>query len=230
MRRPVSLRAAWLLPLVIGCAEDRTLLSVPVHLSPSPTTLALADGVTIELTTASLTLSDLRLEAPAETASVRRSWSLIPTAHAHPGHDFAGEVAGELTGTWAIDLLGEDTPLGEAACYDGAYATARLHLLPEPVAVLEGTATVDGQARPFSFAVAPDQEITGLPFEATLDADAPPAGIALSVDLAHALSFVDWTTPDDDGDDLLTTADGELDNTVLFGVVSSPTFSVSLED
>lgn len=222
---------SWLLlPLLAGCAQDRTLLSVPVHLSPSSSTLELADGVTVELTTASLTLSDLRLEAPAEAASVLRSWSLIPTAHAHPGHDFAGDVAGELTGTWAADLLGEDTPLGEAACYDGEYATARLHLLPDPVAVLAGTATVQGQARAFSFELAPDQEITGLPFEANLDADAPPSGIALSVDLGHSLSFVDWTTPDDDGDDLLTTADGELGNTVLFGVVSSPSFSVTLED
>lgn len=224
--------SSWLplLPLLAGCAEDRTLLGVPVHVAPSSSTLELAEGVTVELTTASLTLSDLRLEAPAETASVRRSWSLIPTARAHPGHDFAGAVAGELTGTWTVDLLGEDTPLGEAACYDGAYATARVHLLPEPLAVLEGIATVQGEARAFSFGLAPDQEITGLPFAVTLDADAPPSGITLSVDLSHALSFVDWTTPDDDGDALLTTADGELGHTVRFGVVSSPSFSITLED
>ncbi len=219
-----------LFPLVVvGCAEDRALLPVPVHVTPSTSTLQLDDGVTVTLTAASLTLADLRLETPASTASVHRSWSIISTAHAHPGHDFAGEVAGELTGTWTIDLLGDDTFLGQASCYEGAYATARLHLLPEPTVLLEGTATTAETTRLFTFELAPDQEITGLLFAAELDEDAPPAGIALSVDLAHALSFVDWTTPDDDGDDRLTTADGQLGNTTLFGIVSSPTFTLALE-
>lgn len=221
---------AWLLLLLAGCAGDRALLSLPVHVSPSVAAFDLDEGVSVELSAASLTLSDLRLEGPAQTASRLRSWPLISTAHAHPGHDFAGDVVGELTGTWTVDLLGPDTALGDAACYEGDTATARLSLLPEPAAIIEGTATVDGAPRSFAFSLAPDQEITGLPFQATLDAAAPPAAFALSVDLAHALSFVDWRTPDEDGDDLLTTADGELGNTVLFGVVSSPSFTLVLED
>lgn len=52
----------------------------------------------------------------------------------------------------------------------------------------------------------------------------------LGVDLAHALSFVDWTTPDADGDGALTEADGALANTVLFGVVATPTFTLTLEN
>lgn len=222
------MRPLWLL-LLTGCAEDRVLLSIPVHVLPSASTAELDDGVTVELTAASLTLSDLRLEGPAQTAARHRPWSLVSTAHAHPGHDFAGEVAGELTGTWTVDLLGEQTLLGDASCYDGEVATARVRLDPDPGVRLEGTATVDGEVRPFAFAVAPDQEVTGIAFAATLDADAVPAGVAVSVDLAHALSFVDWTTPDGDGDGLLTVGDGELENTVLFGIVSSPSYSLTLE-
>lgn len=211
--------------LLSACAADRALLSAPVTLTPAQADFVLESGVEISLTGASLTVSSLRLESPAETAWRRRS--LIPAAHAHPGHDFAGAVAGELIGTWTLDLLGESVSLGEAACYEGEYATARLEVLPEPGVQLDGTATVDGEVRDFSFSLAPDQEITGIPFAATLSADAPPSAVLLSVDLAHALSYADWHT---DSDGVLTTADGALENTVLFGMVSTPTYTLSLEN
>lgn len=218
-----------LLVLLSGCAEDRALLALPVTVSPSPGEVEPAAGVSVTLTTASLTLSDLRLEAPAQTAR-RLPLPFVSTAHAHPGHDFAGDVAGELVGTWTLDLLGVATELGAASCYEGSYATGRVDVEPAPAVTLEGTATTSGGDVPFRFVVAPDQEVTGIPFEVELDADAPPSGLALAVDLAHALSFVDWTTPDADGDGALTEVDGALANTVLFGVVATPTFTLTLEN
>ena len=62
-----------------------------------------------------------------------------------------------------------------------------------------------------------------------MSADSPPAGLVLTIDLAHALSFVDWRTADADGDATLTTADGALANTVLFGVVATPTWTLTVE-
>lgn len=218
-----------ILSLVLACsAEDRALLNIPVTFHASEAEASPVDGVDITFTTASITLSDLRLEAPAETASVW-DWSLISTAHAHPGHDFAGDVAGELTGTWTLDLLGDDVELGTAACYEGDYATGRLTVLPDPVAVLEGTVTVDGVSLPFRFEEGPDQEITGLDFDPIIDAAQPPAGIDLAVDLGHALSYSDWTAGDTDGDGTLTIADGSFANTVKFGLVSTPTWILTTE-
>jgi hypothetical protein len=216
-----------LLTLLLACGTtDRALLSVPVTFKGATADVAPVDGVAVTLTEASVTVFDVRMEGLAQTAW---RWSPIATAQAHPGHDFAGDVAGELTGTWTLDLLGGDALLGDASCYEGEYATGRISLLADPVSVFAGTATVDGVATPFRFEVAPDQEITGLSFETTMAADTPPSGISLSVDLAHALSFADWRTIDADADGTLTTADGALANTVLFGLVATPTWTLTPE-
>jgi hypothetical protein len=203
-------------------------MSVPVTAASAEATIEPAAGVAVTLTSATLTLSDLRLETPA-TARWTPRVPGVSAALAHPGHDFAGSVAGELTGTWTLDLLADSTRLGDASCYEGDYATARLTLLPDPAAAFTGTVSVAGVDRAFRLDLTPDQAITGILFEATLSAEAPPAGLTLSFDLAHALSFVDWSTPDADGDGVLTTADGPVANTALFGLVATPTYTLYLE-
>lgn len=211
------------LTLMFACIPDRELLSVPVTAEPGEASFASGDA-TVQLTEASLTLSDLRLEAPAETA---RRWTLISSAHAHPGHESAGGVFGELIGEWTLDLLGEEVLLGESDCYEGSYATAHLTLSE---ATLAGTTTVDGTARAFSLVLSPEQAITGIDFILDLSAEAPPSGLVLSFDLQHALSFVDWRIDDADADGVLTVADGDLGSTAQFGVVSTPTYTLSTED
>lgn len=215
--------------LALACVDDRALLTVPVATATSASELSPVEGVSVTLTRAELTLSDLRMEGPATTAGRWTPPRLVATAHAHPGHDFAGQIGGELVGSWTLDLLAAPVDLGAASCYTGAYATGRLNLEPSPEVTLEGVATTPTGDVPFRFAVQPDQEITGVPFEVVIDEAAPPAGITLGVDLEHALSFVDWATPDADSDGVLTTADGLLANTVLFGVVATPTFTLTLE-
>ena len=133
----------FLLLLYTGCAADRALMEVPVSLLASGSQVETDEGVAITLDTASATISDLRFEAPAATAWRWSGWSPIRAARAHPGHDFAGDVAGELVGTWTVDLLGDDLELGNAACYEGTYASARLTLLPDPTVLLEGVAQVE---------------------------------------------------------------------------------------
>jgi hypothetical protein len=214
--------------LLTGCAvDDRLALTVPVTaraLENAP--LSPAEGVTLTLTEAQLTLADLRLEAPAIVA---RRPSLLRAAHAHPGHDPAGGVAGELLGEWTLDLLGEDTALGDASCYEGPLATARLSLVPTPALTLVGVAEVDGAARPFTLTLSPEHEVTGLSIEAELDAASPPGGLSLSMDLNHGLSFIDWRTPDTDGDGALTEADGATLNTALFGLTSTLSWRLTLD-
>lgn len=219
----------WSCVLLVGCGSAPVEVDVPVRFAPGPKGVVPDEGVEITLTEARWTVSDVRLEAPPETAS-RPSWPvLVPAAHAHPGHDFAGDVAGELLGTWTLDLLGEPVELGTARMLDGSYATARLHLDADPTLRLAGEAVVEGSTVPFDFEGAFERDITGIAFDAQVDPDAPPSALVLAVDLAHALSFVDWRTdPGDDG--ALSLADGALANTLIFGAVSAPTWSLTTEE
>lgn len=222
-----------LAPLVAGlglaCADGRSSLSVPVVIAPSEPNVVLEDGVEVSFDHAELTLADLRLEGPIETARRWPRLSLIQAAHAHPGHDAAGAVTGELLGAWTVDLLGDPVDAGSALCWEGDLSTARLGLPAEPAATFEGTASVDGTVRPFSFTVSPGVEVTGLPAEGTLDSADPLDRMTLSVDLAAVVTHIDWRTEDSDGDGILTIHDGDIDPTLHFGAVSSASYRVTLE-
>jgi hypothetical protein len=212
-----------------ACApEQRASLSVPVEAGGDAASFV-TDDVEITLSEARIELSDLRLERPPEV-SLRWRLAPIPVAWAHPGHDFSGDTSGELLGDWSVNLLGEPAYLGDALCYEGSYATGRVGLAGEPALVLAGVALTPSGARDFAFEVQLDDEISGIPFQHELSADSPPSGIGLSVKLAAMLGFVDWDTPDDDGDDILTTADGALGNSVPFGVMSTASYSLELWD
>lgn len=214
--------------ILMGCGTGRQTVEVPVRFEPAASALSLPDGVEVRLSEARWPVFDLRMESPASVAWLR--WpSLLPTAHAHPGHDFSGGVAGELLGEWRLDLLGPAQSLGVARLLDGPYATARLHLIDDPPLVLEGEVERDGVTVRFVFELAHASEITGITFETTVDPEAPPDAIVLRVDLTHALSFIDWRTePGADG--LLTLDDGAVENTLAFGVLSAPTWNLSIEE
>lgn len=204
---------------LFACAvSNPVLLDVPVTASAT-----LPEGIT--LTTASLTVSDVQFESPA-TARARPvvfpGALLVGRAEAHPGHDFDGGVAGELLGSWTLDLLGGPTLLGDARLYDGDYATARLLLTG--TASFAGT-TADGAA--FALDAAIEDDVTGIPFVASISGEAPPARLGLTVDVAHLLSFVSFG--DTDGDAIVTTADGDTASTFRFGVTATPTFSLSVD-
>lgn len=199
--------------LVLACnADNPSLVDIEVVMEG-----VTADLGTVQLDRAELTLSDLRFEAPAATAK-------------HPGHDFAGDVAGELVGSWTVDLLHSGTSLGVGSFYEGRYETARLTLPADPVTTFSGTVTVQGASRPFELALSPDQGVTGIPFEARVRQSPAPAAVRVSFSLKEALSHIDWAIPGSDGDDVLTVADGDLLNTSTFGVTSTLSWSASLEE
>jgi hypothetical protein len=219
----------WVLALGAGCVEPRVTIDVPiVGGGTGVVELATVDGGAVTFDEVQVTFADLRLEEPAESsvASALRALSPIQAAYAHPGHDYPGDVAGELLGTFTVDVLAPDSELGVARCYEGAYATGRV-TLAGAVAAISGTYTsAAGDAWPFRFEVDADQEIAGIPFEATMSAGDPPTSVDVRFDLHGALSHVDWTAPDTDADGALTNADETYSNTVRFGVVATPSWTL----
>jgi hypothetical protein len=204
-----------------ACAHDhRESLSVPVQAMGLEEASHIAeDGTAVRLDEAWIVLADMRLEAPAASAAK------------HPGHDFSGETSCELLGSWELDLLADPVELGAATCLDGELATGRLVLSAHPALRLAGTATLpDATERSFSFELELDDEITGIPVDAWLDAAAPPAAVTVGVRPQTMLSFVDWSSEDSDGNGTLTTADDLLGNTVPFGAVSTASFSIVIEE
>ncbi len=147
----------------------------------------------------------------------------MPTKHAHPGHDLDGGVAGEWTGAVPVDGLAGAQPLGGLAAYEGEITTARVRLGSVRVSgrVVEGE-----RERPFAFALDEVGEVTGLSVVATLSAAAPPTELRLSVNPALWLAFADpLTLP---GEGTLTLADGALENTFRFGLLSTTSWSLTL--
>jgi hypothetical protein len=221
----------WLLLAASGCAlEDRFLLQVPVLAGGhGADVLDAGSGAEVWLTEAQITFSDLRLEEPARDTLASALARAVggPVAWAHPGHDYPGDVAGELLGTFTVDLLGPDQSLGVAPCYEGEYATARVSLQGS-AALLAGTyADTSGQTVPFRFEIEAEQDIAGIPFDELLGPDTPE--LALRFDPHEALRHTDWSSPDTDGDGVLTLADEIYHNTVPFGVVATTTWSVARE-
>ena len=216
-------RTALLSLLLVGCVADRPLRTVDVTLA----TLSPADD--IELHSASLGIAAVVLEGPA---LVLRPLDLVlPLAHAHPGHGATGAVVGELLGPGPVDLLHPPARLGVAEIYAGAVASGRIRLDADVPLVLEGTARHPDTGAPVAFSVHQqlDAEVTGLTLEATVPGRGAPPSLQLTVDLDSALSFVDWSSEDLDADGRLTEADGTFRDAVTFGLVSTHTWSLTLE-
>ncbi len=208
-----------------GCAiDDRLLVQVPVVAGGAEeASFEATDGGTVTLDAATVTFADLRLEEPASTDTLAALYALIvPVAQAHPGHDYPGDVAGELLGSFTVDLLAPDAEIGVASCYEGAYATGRVRLASVS---LSGVHTDPaGVETPFAFDLALDQDIIGIPFATTLSAAGPPAAIDVRFDPAVALAHVDWTASR--AGDIATTDDEIYGNTVRFGVLATPAWAL----
>lgn len=212
----------WMILSLAACtAEPPRLYSVPVTADPvDGPTWTTADGVAITLTEATLTFADLRLYTPPAAIVV---WpSLVPTASAHPGAALRGETAGELLGTWTVDLLGGPVQLGSASCYLGAFATASLQLAG--ALTLHGAATpATGEPVAFTFDTTLSDVAEDLLFETTLT---PDSALILSVHAAALLSHVDWSTAP--VETALTLNDGALGNVVAFGARSADTWTLAV--
>lgn|GEM_PF-2140672 len=222
-----------ILPLVLclgGCLEGRGAIDVQTYAVPlqGVDDVALSDGTILTLTTAQFVFEDVLFEEP----SLAARWpSLVPIAHAHAGHDYSGAESGELKGRHTVDLAGETAALGSARLLEGSFASARMQWPADgPAAVLEGTVSPpDAGPLPFRFTISEDRTVLNMPFFAEIDSSDPPTTLHLQVDLARILGQSDWTTPDQDGDGVLTAADGALGTTVRFGVRTSAAYIWEIE-
>lgn len=212
----------WLILSLAACtAEPPRLYSVPVTADPvDGASWTTADGVAITLTEATLTFADLRLYTPP--AAIVAWPSLVPTAYGHPGAALRGETAGELLGTWTVDLLDGPVQLGSASCYLGAFATASLQLTGALTS--HGTATpAGGEPVAFTFDASLSDSAEDLFFETTLT---PDSALTLSIHSASLLRHVDWSTAKVES--ALTLNDGALATTVAFGARSADTWTLAV--
>lgn len=215
---------------LVGCHFDPpVLLSVPMSAAwlsePSWTT---EEGDEVVLTEASVPIADVRLESPPE--EVAWTFSLLPVAYAHPGHDFAGSVAGEWLGEGALVLPSEEDlqPLGDASCYTGDYATGRFQMRGD-YRLKGAVRPAGGDEVPFDFAAPIDRLVSGVSFVARMNEEPAPKGVVIGVYTELLLRWVDWSTdPGEDG--VLTIEDGALANSVPFGLLSSATWMMTLDE
>lgn len=210
-----------LLLLTLACIDGRPPVDVPLVFEGHALATDVVPDATLELDLATITVSNLRMLGPVDPLE---SWmptlSLVPTAFAHPGHEFAGAVRAELLGRHELDALGTSEPLGDAFGYAGEVVSSRIELFE---AHLVGRLITDHQTLPFDVVLPLERSLSGIPLANTL-AVGESNTFALVFDLEAALSFADWT--DEDGDGRLSSADSRFFNTLVFGVSSLDAWSM----
>ncbi len=200
--------------MLLACISDRGVVEVPVHAVPSAQGSFQAGGADVQLEWATLRLQDVGFEEP-DSLSLLHLLNPISAAHAHPGHELDGDLAGEILGTWTLDLLGEPVLLGSAQLFEGDLATAHFDLHQVE---LRGTATLDGTATPFTWTLDFDEEVAGIDAPLSIDADAPPASLCLSIDTAGLLSRAAWNEEP-----------AVLENTLRFGALSTANYTLETQ-
>ncbi|MBL8617252.1 MAG: hypothetical protein JNM72_16705 [Deltaproteobacteria bacterium] len=229
-----------LLPLVLfGCAgKEPGSITVPLQWAAAPTEGTLRPAgrtVEVSLQEGSVSFADLRLHAPAAAA---RRWGpadlLVGRAHAHPGHDPAGDVRLEALGAWTEDLraASDGASLGALSGREGEVATASLRLHAGAPQTLVGVLTEGGQQLPFALSVTIDDPIEGVEATALLQAEAPPTAVRLGLDPQAALLPLLESGPlaglDTDGDGALTAADAGAENSLRFGLLSTLSWTIEV--
>lgn len=248
----LPLALAMAMPICAGCpgGEEPALATVPVQIATARDGVFTTDlGYEIVLGMGILVLGDMQFHTPtSEEVALGPApafrWLTGPAvAHAHPGHDMAGDVRGEWAGTTYVDLLSEPREVGEATFYEGTYATASLSLHQDGVdgdagmpfghpaegrtVVLEGTASDFDLHVPFALLIDHSKTVAGIPFEVDVDALDPPS-LTLRVDPARILAHLDFADLYA-GTGNLTMDDEEVANRVLFGLESNLSYSFENE-
>lgn len=244
----LALALALAMPVFAGCpgGEEPELTTVPVEIATAQEGVFTTDlGYEITLGMGTLVLGDLQFHTPAEESAALGPapafrWLTGPAvAHAHPGHDMAGDVRGEWPGTTYVDLLSGPREVGEATFYEGTYATASLSLHQDGVdgdagmplghpaeghtAVFEGTADDGDESIPFTLLIDRGETVAGIPFDVEIDAADPPS-LTLLVDPARILAHLDFAELYE-GSGNLSMDDEEVANRVLFGLESNLSYT-----
>jgi hypothetical protein len=229
--------------VLLACAPNEApRVELPVVVDGTALTTSTTDlGWTIEFEQARLAIADLQFTSAGEVESARQpsgAWLmsvLLPTAHAHPGHEESGQILGELFGSFVLDFVdGDGVELGLATLIVGEYTAANFRFrrasadeLPEGdplighTALLTGTASKAEQVIAFSIAIdSPlDRQLIGAPFESEVSEQSM---VALGVQLLdtdpyagkHLFDGIDFAaldTADGVDDGMVALIDPELD-------------------
>lgn len=238
MRRP----ALGLASLLLACVPaEAPRVDLPIVVDGSGLKTETTDlGWTIEFEQARLAVADFEFAAAGEVARQPSvgAWLiglLLPSAHAHPGHDESGSVIGELAGAFVLDFVaGDGVELGQATLIVGEYGTANFDFrrasadeladgdpLIGHTLLLVGTASKDAQVIAFSIAIdSPlDLELIGAPFEYEVtEQSMVELGVQLldtdsygGDHLLHGLDFAALDAADGSADGMVTLIDPQLD-------------------
>lgn len=138
--------------------------------------------------------------------------AIVPTAHAHPGHDDGTDLVGEWIGEADVDLLA-GASLGTATLLSGEVGLVDVAL---GEVSLTGTLTVDGSPHAFDWTIDVDAGVLGLPMVLDLDPEAPPTAIAITFVPDAVLEAMSEVAPPEA--DPWTLADAADRNTLAFAL------------
>lgn len=173
--------------------SERTWTEVAVTARVEPASpLTTRSGWTLEPRRAVLHLESLRFSE----AHVALAWwrtALLGVARAHPGHGDDGAAVGELLAPLSLDLTStQSLTWGAATVLTGDVHSLKL-ALASPGLELEGVATRGAERIEFAHTFFPSGALE-VPCEQTLDASG--RTLTLSLDVAHLLSRLDFTSSD----------------------------------
>ena len=189
MVRMFHVSAALALALgVAGCGGGSAAAKVELPFATSAEPLAAVTndrGFLVELSEVSLPLRDLQLTGPGEEHARGPLWRLerlgawlLPTAHAHPGHETGGAVLGERLGAFDARFGGETAAsLGTATVLEGSLRGASFRFRGDAPVTVKGEAVrTDGSRLPLALeATLPDGlRLEGIPL--TFDVTAQTEG------------------------------------------------------
>lgn len=223
MRRAPQLVAGGLLALAsCGGPSEAPRVDIPVVVDGTGAESVGTDlGYDVEVDSVRVAVEDIVFTVAGEVHTEGDGFSLIPSAHAHPGHSQGGEVTGELPGSFVIDWpADEGVELGVATMIATNYTAVDFTFgrgsmdelggddpLAGHTAVISGSATRDGETIVFTIIVdAPEgRELVGATFEADVheDSGGPLRFAFTTVDALEGdtvFDGIDFEALDGDGD------------------------------
>lgn len=244
-KRLISIGGIATILLLIGhCSPggaEPELVSLPVVWNSEGVEVCENDrGWVVQLKTLRLAVRDLEFTIKGETHAGlpdRVSEFFVRNAHAHPGHNSGGDVTGELSGNFLLDLSSAaDTRLGHAELLVGEYKGMNLHFrrtdaddglnIDDPLsghtAFFAGTATKGVDSVEFSaiLDVAEGTRMVGGSFERVVEKETS-ATLALQVLTVDPFQNdtlfkgLDFASLDDDKDGFVAISPGDAAHNIL---------------
>lgn len=169
---------------------------------------------------------DARLTPDFKSSIVLLDQGLLTVGDLHLT-DAAGNELGRIPGEHQLDLLGDSVEIEGATLAPEGWFELRGEILE---ASFSGAVLVQSGELPFELEL--EDEADGRIFggELSEEFETEPSEIEVFFDGLLALSFVEWTEKDTDGDGVLTNADANNGEALAFGLRSGLSWAADLQD